>query len=174
MCRNCICSNSQVLKYQSLGIALQDSYRAVEAHDQILVSREKLTLFVNKLRTFFPALRTSRPLIDTCSTSPANHELRSQANGVFENHNAWVQAVPSFPSPTPSFLFLLSPHFSRGQNADSPVSSSLFAPRKRLLRRLMEMEQSALVSFAICNLFFIPPNPNAFSDWRRTCHVPRV
>ena len=30
----------------------------------------------------------------------------------------------------------LSPHFSRGQNAESPVSSSLFAPRKRLLRRL--------------------------------------
>ena len=43
---------------------------------------------------------------------------------------------PSFPSPTPSFLFLLSPHFSRGQNAESPVSSSLFAPWKRLLRRL--------------------------------------
>ena len=38
----------------------------------------------------------------------------------------------------------------------------------------MEMEQSALVSIAICNLFFIPPNPIAFSDWRRTCHVPRV
>ena len=91
-----------------------------EAHDQILVSWEKLTLFVNKLRTFFPAIRTSRSLIDTCSTSPANHELRSQANGVFENHYAWLQAFPSFPSPTPSFLFLLSPHCSRGQNAENP------------------------------------------------------
>ena len=29
----------------------------------------------------------------------------------------------------------LSPHFSRGQNAENPVSS-LFTPRKRLLRRL--------------------------------------
>ena len=44
---------------------------------------------------------------------------------------------PSFPSPTPlPFLFLLSPHFSRGQNTENPVSS-LFAPWKRLLRRLI-------------------------------------
>ena len=53
----------------------------------------------------------------------------------FENHNGWLQAFPSFPSPIPSFSFLLSPQFSRGQNAEHPVSS-LFAPRKRLLRRL--------------------------------------
>ena len=54
-----------------------------------------------------------------------------------ENHNAWLQAFPSFPSPTPSFVFLLWPHFSHGQDAESHVSSSLFALRKRLLRRLV-------------------------------------
>ena len=31
--RNCIYSNSQVSKYQSVGIALQDFYRTIEAHD---------------------------------------------------------------------------------------------------------------------------------------------
>ena len=83
----------------------------------MLVPGEKLMLFVNKLRTFFPALRTLRPLIDTCQkclTSPA-----SLANGGFQNQGVCLQAFPSFPYPTVSFLFFLSPHFSRGQNAES-------------------------------------------------------
>ena len=75
-------------------------------------------------------------MLDDDSVKSVKHKIEGQVGG-FENHNAWVQAVPSFPSPTPSFLFLLSPHFSCGQNAESPVSSSLFAPRKRLLRRLV-------------------------------------
>ena len=37
--------------------------------------------------------------------------------------------------PPPFSYFLLSPHFSHRQNAENPVSS-LFAPRKHLLRRL--------------------------------------
>ena len=56
-----------------------------------------------------------RPLIDTCqkcSTSPANHELRSPANGSFQNPGVCPQAVPSFPSPTPTVLFLALAPFS--------------------------------------------------------------
>ena len=57
-------------------------------------------------------------MLDGDSVKSVKHEIKGQVGG-FENHNAWVQAVPSFPSPTPSFLFLLSPHFSRGQNVES-------------------------------------------------------
>ena len=32
-CRSCICSNSQVSKYQSVSITLQDFYCTAEAHD---------------------------------------------------------------------------------------------------------------------------------------------
>ena len=56
-----------------------------------------------------------RPLIDTCqkcSTSPANHEPRSPANGGFKNPGVCPQAVPSFPSPTPTVLFLALAPFS--------------------------------------------------------------
>ena len=56
-----------------------------------------------------------RPLIDTCqkcSTSPANHEPRSPANGGFQNPGVCPQAVPSFPSPTPTVLFLALAPFS--------------------------------------------------------------
>ena len=55
-----------------------------------------------------------RPLIDTCqnSTSPANHEPRSPANGSFQNPGVCPQAVPSFPSPTPTVLFLALAPFS--------------------------------------------------------------
>ena len=41
---------------------------------------------------------------------------------------------------------LLSPHFSRGQNAEGPVSSSLFAPRKRLLRRLYTQWKTSVLN----------------------------
>ena len=50
--------------------------------------------------------------------------MKGQVGG-FENHNAWLQAFPSFLSPTPSFLFLLSPQFSRGQNAETLFLRSL-------------------------------------------------
>ena len=43
-----------------------------------------------------------------------------------------------------SAFCLLSPHFSRGQNAESPVSS-LFPPRKRLLRRLRPGQGHSIV-----------------------------
>ena len=60
-----------------------------------------------------------RPLIDTCqkcSTSPANHEPRSPANGGFQNPGVCPQAVPSFLSPTPTVLFFGSrPIFSAGK-----------------------------------------------------------
>ena len=70
-------------------------------------------------------------MLDDDSVKSVKHEIKGQVGG-FENQNAWLQAVPSFPSPTPSFLFLLLPHFSRGQNAESPVSSSLFASTETL------------------------------------------
>ena len=50
-------------------------------------------------------------------------------NRGFQNPGVCLQAVPLFPSPTPSFVFWLSPHFSRGKNAENPVPRSFFAPK---------------------------------------------
>ena len=83
-----------------------------------------------------------RPLIDTCqkcSTSPANHEPRSPANGSFQNPGVCPQAVPSFPSPTPTVLFLALAPFSTQAKYRKPRSSVFLCSqtlRKRLLRRL--------------------------------------
>ena len=67
-----------------------------------------------------------RPLIDTCqkcSTSPANHEPRSPANGGFQNPGVCPQAVPSFPSPTPTVLFVALAPFSAQAKYRKPLSS---------------------------------------------------
>ena len=83
-----------------------------------------------------------RPLIDTCqkcSTSPANHEPRSPANGSFQNPGVCPQAVPSLPSPTPTVLFLALAPFSAQAKYRKPRSSVFLCSqtlRKRLLRRL--------------------------------------
>ena len=83
-----------------------------------------------------------RPLIDTCqkcSTSPANHEPRSPANGGFQNPGVCPQAVPSFPSPTPTVLFLALAPFSAQAKYRKPRSSVFLCSqtlRKCLLRRL--------------------------------------
>ena len=83
-----------------------------------------------------------RPLIDTCqkcSTSSANHEPRSPANGGFQNPGVCPQAVPSFPSPTPTVLFLALVPFSAQAKYRKPRSSVFLCSqtlRKRLLRRL--------------------------------------
>ena len=83
-----------------------------------------------------------RPLIDTCqkcSTSPANHEPRSPANGSFQNPGVCPQAVPSFPSSTPTVLFLALAPFSAQAKYRKPRSSVFVCSqtlRKRLLRRL--------------------------------------
>ena len=69
-----------------------------------------------------------RPLIDTCqkcATSPANHEPRSPANGSFQNPGVCPQAVPSFPSPTPTVLFLALAPFS----AQAKYRKPFFAPK---------------------------------------------
>ena len=85
-----------------------------------------------------------RPLIDTCqkcSTSPANHEPRSPANGSFQNPGVCPQAVPSFPSPTPTVLFLALAPLSAQAKYRKPRSSVFLCSqtlRKRLLRRLQE------------------------------------
>ena len=85
-----------------------------------------------------------RPLIDTCqkcSTSPANHEPRSPANGSFQNPGVCPQAVPSFPSPTPTVLVLALAPFSAQAKYRKPRSSVFLCYqtlRKRLLRRLVE------------------------------------
>ena len=83
-----------------------------------------------------------RPLIDKCqkcSTSPANHEPRSPANGSFQNPGVCPQAVPSFPSPTPTVVFLALAPFSAQAKYRKPRSSVFLCSqtlRKRLLRRL--------------------------------------
>ena len=69
--------------------------------------------------------------------NPATDEVRVE-NAGFQNRGVCLQAFPSFPSPSPSFTFWLSFHFSRGQNRKSP--SSVFrcseTKRKSLLRGL--------------------------------------
>ena len=84
----------------------------------------------------------NKPLIDTCqhcSTSRANQALRSLANAGFQNRGVCLQSFPSFPSPSPTFIFWLLFHFSRGQNRESRSSVFLCSEtkRKRLLRRLV-------------------------------------
>ena len=73
-----------------------------------------------------------RPLIDTCqkcSTSPANHEPRSPANGVFKIQGfVRKRFLPSPPLPPPFFGWL-PPHFPRRQNTENPVPRSFFAPK---------------------------------------------
>ena len=87
-----------------------------------------------------------RPLIDTCqkcSTSPANHQPRSPANGGFQNPGVCPQAVPSFPSPTPTVLFLALAPFSAQAKYRKPRSSVFLCSqtlRKRLLRRLHQTQ----------------------------------
>ena len=88
------------------------------------------------------AFTSLRPLIDTfqkCSTSPANYEPRSPANGGFQNPGVCPQAVPSFPSPTTTVLFLALAPFSAQAKYRKPRSSVFLCSqtlRKRLLRRL--------------------------------------
>ena len=113
-----------------VGIALQDSTVLPKL-------TTKNSSFEKKVSS--PSLR---PLIDTCqkcSTSPANHEPRSPANGSFQNLGVCPQAVPSFPSPTPTVLFLALAPFSAQAKYRKPRSSVFLCSqtlRKRLLRRL--------------------------------------
>ena len=85
----------------------------------------------------------NKTLIDTgqhCLTNRANQALRSLAISGFQNRGVCLQAFPSFPSPSPSptGIFWLLFHFSRGQNRESRSSVFLCSEtkRKRLLRRL--------------------------------------
>ena len=107
-----------------------------------------------------------RPLIDTCqkcSTSPANHEPRSPANGSFQNPGVCPQAVPSFPSPTPTVLFLALAPFSAQAKYRKPRSSVFLCSqtlRKRLLRRLGKPYSRNTVranSFRSGQIFFLVP-----------------
>ena len=72
-------------------------------------------------------------------TGPATHELRSLEKGGFQNPGVCLQAFPSFPSPTPSFLCWLSPQFRMGKipfRFCSLVFLCSPTPRKRFLCRL--------------------------------------
>ena len=87
----------------------------------------------------FPFFKTFDRHMSKCSTSPANHEPRSPANGGFQNPGVCPQAVPSFPSPTPTVLFLALAPFSAQAKYRKPRSSVFLCSqtlRKRLLRRL--------------------------------------
>ena len=72
----------------------------------------------------------NKPLIHTyqyCSTSRANHALRSLANAGFQNRRACLQAFPSFPSPFFHFLALVS--FFARVKTENLVPLSFFAPK---------------------------------------------
>ena len=67
----------------------------------------------------------------------------------------------------PLLLVLLSPHFSRGQNAENPVSS-LFAPRKRLAIKTQAIKTPAL-RFRVDRKHF--ENESFWKRWRDDNHV---
>ena len=72
----------------------------------------------------------NKPLIHTyqyCSTSRANHALRSLANAGFQNRRACLQAFPSFPSPFFHFLALVS--FSARSKPKISFLCLFFAPK---------------------------------------------
>jgi len=53
--------------------------------------------------------------------------MKGQVGG-FQTPGVCLQAFPSFPFPSPSFLFLaLAPFFAR-QNAEDPVPLTVFVP----------------------------------------------
>ena len=89
--------------------------------------------------TIYDLSTWNKPLIDTCHyclTNRANQALRSLVNTGFQNWGVCLQAFPS--SPSPSFIFWLSFHFSRGQNRESCFWVFLCSKTKwkHLLRRL--------------------------------------
>ena len=122
---------------------------AVDFSQSILVWWEKLKLFVKHLWT--PQKFSS--LVDTCqwySTSPANHEPRSLANGVFKIQGFVCKHFPSSPPPHPplSFSWLL-PHFfffcmQNIEKSCSLASLGFSTPQKCLLRRLSNWSHNKL------------------------------
>ena len=97
-----------------------------------------------------------RPLINTCqkcSTSPANHEPRSPANGVSKSRGlfASVSFLPSAP-----VLYLALAPFSAQPKYRKPRSSVFLCSqtlRKRLLSRLGNDFNYKLLTFASINSF---------------------
>ena len=80
------------------------------------------------------------------------NRLRSPANGSFQNPGVCPQAVPSFPSPTPTVLFMALAPFSAQAKYRKPRSSVFLCSqtlRKRLLRRLSlkDLARQGLISF---------------------------
>ena len=139
--------------FKNVTLKLQGQLQITSAlHYRILPYCQSSRLYthsVRKVNAFYKqaskkvASTSLRPLIDTCqkcSTSPANHEPRSPANGGFQNPGVCPQAVPSFPSPTPTVLFLAIAPFSAQAKYRKPRSSVFLCSqtlRKRLLRRLI-------------------------------------
>ena len=98
--------------------------------------------------------------------------------GGFQNQGVCLQAFPSFPSPTPSFLFLLSPHFRAGKTPKPPffAFSSLLASRKRLLRRLRYQRQKSprlhdTLNFKNRFQFFTPQKKTKLQQKTFTAHL---
>ena len=88
-------------------------------------------------------------------------QLRAQFAGErgFQNPGVCLQAFPSFPSPTPTFPFLvLAPFSAREKYPKSPSSVFLCSqtPRKRLLRRLQWCTFSIAVPDLYLRLFWWP------------------
>ena len=73
----------------------------------------------------------NKPLIHTyqyCSTSRANHALRSLANAGFQNRRACLQAFPSF-LPLPLLSFFGCRFIFRAVKTENLVPLSFFAPK---------------------------------------------
>ena len=74
---------------------------------------------------------------------------------VLQNLRVCGQALTSFPSPTPDFNFLLSPHFSRGPNA----KNSFAQPEFRWPRTGTLATQASLLKVCIRNFTVVAGFP---------------
>jgi len=98
--------------------------------------------------------------------------MKGQVGG-FQNPGVCLQAFPSFPFPSPSFLVLaLAPFFARAKRRKSLLCSP--TPRKRLLRKLRQPSTSNGTGWSISqlkppgNLNFGNPSelPHAWKRWK--------
>ena len=96
------------------------------------VSSHPLPAYSRHFRAVFDSRSLLLNRTETLATH-TNQAVSSLANAGFQNRGVCLQAFPSFPSPSPSFIFWLSFHFSRGQNRKSPSPVFLCSKTKRRL-----------------------------------------
>ena len=115
--KTCFCNNVQASKYRSVGNTLQDFYRIVEARDQIILPREKWTLFVNISISLLSGTQRAKTFDRLAQPITSSVRWRTE---VFKIQGfVCKRFLPSPPSP-PYFIFLaLSPFSARAKHQKS-------------------------------------------------------